>query len=99
MKCKPLGRKYIFFYGHEGSISSLDIEQIKVQYFLKKNRCWAFDLKIDPGEKNPLDCSPYTFQLEALHRFADYHDSSLIRYNVCLIEKRDFRVHRHPKVN
>ena len=37
------GRKYIFFYGHEGSISSLDTEQIKVQYSLKKNRCLAFD--------------------------------------------------------
>jgi len=94
-----LGRKYIFFYGHEGSISSLDTEQIKVQYSLKKNRCWAFDLKMDPGEKNPLDCSSYKLQLEALHQFVNDHDSSLIQYNVCLFEKRDFQGHRHPKLN
>jgi len=94
-----LGRKYIFSYGHEGSISSLDTEQIKVQYSLKKNRCWVFDLKIDPGEKNPLDCSSYKLQLEALHQFVNHHDSSLIQYNVCLFEKRDFQGHRHPKLN
>ena len=94
-----LGRKYIFFYGHEGSISSLDTEQIKVQYSLKKNRCWVFDLKIDPGEKNPLDCSSYKLQLEALHQFVNHHDSSLIQYNVCLFEKMDFQGHRHPKLN
>lgn len=94
-----LGRKYIFFYGHEGSISSLSTDQIKVQYSLKKNRCWAFDLKIDPGEKNPLDCSSYKLQFEALHRFANYHDSSLIQYNVCVLEKKDFQGRRHPSLN
>ena len=40
-----LRRKYLFFYGYEESISCLDTDQIKVQYSLKKERCWAFDLK------------------------------------------------------
>jgi len=74
-----LKRKYIFFYGLEECISSLDTNLIKVQYSLKKNRGWAFDLKIDPDEKNPLDGSSYSSQLEDLHRFVSVHDSSLVR--------------------
>lgn len=74
-----LKRKYIFFYGLEECISSLDTNLIKVQYSLKKNRGWAFDLKIDPDEKNPLDGSSYSSQLEDLHRFVSAHDSSLVR--------------------
>ena len=74
-----LKRKYIFFYGLEECISSLDTNLIKVQYSLKKNRGWAFDLKIDPDEKNPLDGSSYRSQLEDLHRFVSAHDSSLVR--------------------
>jgi len=83
-----LKRKYIFFYGHEECISSLDTNQIKVQYSLKKNRCWAFDLKLDPDEKNPLDCSSYTLQLEVLHKFVSDHDSSLVKYNARMREKK-----------
>jgi membrane-anchored protein YejM (alkaline phosphatase superfamily) len=91
-----LKRRYIFFYGYEGSISSLDNHQIKLQYSFKKDRCWVFDLNRDPGEKNPLDCGSYQLQLEALQNFVSYHDSSLLKYNACIQEKRDFQGHRHP---
>ena len=74
-----LKRKYIFFYGLEECISSLDTNLIKVQYSLKKNRGWAFDLKIDPDEKNPLDASLFKPQLDALLKFASHHDESLVR--------------------
>lgn len=94
-----LRRKYIFFYGYEESLSSLDDHQVKVQYSLRRNRCQAFDLKFDPGEKNPLDCSAYDRQLDALRTFASYHDSNLIRYNASLREKKDFNGHRHPSLN
>lgn len=76
-----LRRKHIFFYGLEECISSLDADQIKVQYSLKKNRCWVFDLKLDPDERNPLDCSLYQPQVEALFKFVGSHDSSLVQYN------------------
>jgi hypothetical protein len=84
-----LSRKSIFFYGYEESISSLDNHLIKVQYSLKKNRCWAFDLKLDPDEKNPLDCSSYPLQLENLQRFTSEHDLSLLKYNASLREKKE----------
>jgi arylsulfatase A-like enzyme len=93
-----LKRKYIFFYGYEGSISSLDTHQIKVQYSLKKNRCWAFDLKLDPGENNPFDCSTYRPQLEALRKFASYHDSSLVKYNARKREEKNFDGYKHPSL-
>jgi arylsulfatase A-like enzyme len=91
-----LRRKSIFFYGYEESISSLDTHLIKVQYSLKKNRCWAFDLKLDPEEKNLLDCSLYSLQLEALHKFVSDHDSNLLKYNANLREKNGFQGTQAP---
>ena len=82
-----LSRKYIFFYGYEGSISSLSTDLIKVQYSLKENRCWAYDLKIDPDEKNPLNCSTFRHQIEDLHNFVIDHDSNLIKYNAYISEE------------
>jgi membrane-anchored protein YejM (alkaline phosphatase superfamily) len=84
----PLKRKSIFFYGYEESVSSLDSSLIKVQYSLKKKRCWVFDLKRDPEEKIPLDCSHYPLQVEALHQFVNDHDEHLLKYNASLKEKR-----------
>jgi hypothetical protein len=93
---RKLRRKYIFFYGHEESISSLSTEGIKVQVSLKKNRCWAFDLKADPEEKNPLDCDSYQSQTEALRNFVRQHDASLAQYNADNREGKDFQGQRHP---
>ena len=80
-------RKPIFFYGYEESFSSLDSHLIKVQYSLKKKRCWVFDLKLDPDEKNPLDCSLYPLEVEGLHQFVSDHDSNLLKYNATVREK------------
>jgi len=78
----------IFFYGYEESISSLDSRLIKVQYSLKKNNCWVFDLKLDPDEKNPLDCSSFPLEVEGLHKFVAEHDANLLKYNASLREKK-----------
>jgi len=93
---RKLSRKYLFFYGHEESISSLSTEGIKVQVSLKKDRCWAFDLKADPGEKNPLACGPYQTQLEALRNFVRNHDASLVQYNADNRAGKDFQGLKHP---
>jgi len=93
---RKLRRKYLFFYGQEESISSLSTEGIKVQVSLKKDRCWAFDLQADPGERNPLACGPYQAQLEALRHFVRHHDASLARYNTANREGRDFQGQKHP---
>ena len=91
-------REPIFFYGLEESISSLDSHLIKVQYSLKKKQCWAFDLKLDPDEKNPLDCSSYPLQAETLHKFVSHHDSSLLKYNAAMREKNGTLPTRSPVV-
>jgi phosphoglycerol transferase MdoB-like AlkP superfamily enzyme len=88
----------IFSYGHEESISSLDSHLIKVQYSLKKQRCWAFDLKFDPDEKNPLDCSLYPLQVEALHKFVSNHDAGLLTYNAGLRGKNGLSGTQAPLV-
>jgi hypothetical protein len=89
----------IFFYGYEESVSSLDPSLIKVQYSLKKNRCWAFNLKHDPDEKSPLNCSDYPLQREALHKFVSDHDLNLMKYNGSLKEKEEISGAQAPVVN
>jgi membrane-anchored protein YejM (alkaline phosphatase superfamily) len=84
-------RRPIFFYGHEESISSLDSHLIKVQYSLKKKRCWVFDLKLDPDEKNPLDCSLYPVQVRDLYQFVSDHDLHLLEYSATVTEKNGVR--------
>jgi arylsulfatase A-like enzyme len=91
-----LSRKYIFVYGYEGTISSIDQRWVKVQYSFKKKRCWAFDLKTDPEEKQPLDCSSYGPQFEALQKFVRYHDSSLVRYNDWVKERKGVSMIQGP---
>ncbi|HMK51414.1 MAG TPA: LTA synthase family protein [Thermodesulfobacteriota bacterium] len=83
-----LKRDPLYFYGYEESISSLSSDLIKVQYSLKRKRCWAFDLKLDPEEKNPLDCSLYPLQAQVLLKCAADHDARLLKYNATLIEKK-----------
>ena len=91
-------QKSIFFYGYEESISSLDPHLIKVQYSLKKKKCWAFDLKLDPEEGTPLDCSLYPLQFETLQRFASSHDAGLLEYNSSLREKKGISGNQTPSV-
>ena len=93
-----LRRRYLFFYGHEESISSLSTDRIKVQISLKENQCWAYDLKTDPKEEKRLDCREFPAQVEALRDFAAYHDRSLLEYNAAISNHRDFRGHRHPSL-
>ena len=93
-----LRRKYIFFYGHEGSISSLGTDEIKVQYSLKKKRSWAYDLRRDPGEESRLEGSSYPAQLEALRQFVGYHDAGLLHYNAQLREKNETPRTQHSVV-
>jgi len=89
-------REPIFFYGLEESVSSVDSHLIKVQYSLKKKRGWAFDLRLDPDEMNPLDYSLYPVQAEALHRFVSDHDSNLIKYNAAVREENGASRTRAP---
>jgi hypothetical protein len=93
-----LRRKYLFFYGHEGTLSSLDSDLIKVQYALKRDRCWAFDLKADPEEAVSLSCSAYGPQFGALRKFALRHDSTLVDYNDSVREGRDYQGYQHPNL-
>ncbi|MCX8116771.1 MAG: sulfatase-like hydrolase/transferase [Desulfobacterota bacterium] len=76
-----LGRRYIFAYGYEGTLNSIDAHWIKVQYSLKTRTCRAFDLKIDPEEIRPLDCTAFQHQLEALQTFALKHNLHLLQDN------------------
>jgi membrane-anchored protein YejM (alkaline phosphatase superfamily) len=88
----------IYFYGYEESVSSLDPDLVKVQYSLKKKRCWVFDLKHDQDEKKPLDCSDYPIQWETLHKFVGDHDEQLLKYNASPTGKREISGAQIPVV-
>jgi phosphoglycerol transferase MdoB-like AlkP superfamily enzyme len=88
----------IYFYGYEESVSSLDPDLVKVQYSLKKKRCWVFDLKHDQDEKKPLDCSDYPIQWETLHKFVGDHDEQLLKYNASPKGKREISGAQIPVV-
>jgi len=91
-------QKPIFFYGYEESISSLDSDQIKIEYSLKNEHCRAFDLKTDPDEENPLDCTVYSSRLKALHQFTGDHDSNLLKYSAARREEKGFSKAEAPVV-
>lgn len=83
-----LTRKSIYFYGLEGCVSALSTDWMKVQYSFKQNKCWVFDLKVDPEERLPLDCSLYSDKGEELRDFVRFHDWNLLAYNNYLKERR-----------
>ena len=58
----------------------------------------GLDLKLDPDEKNPLDCSFYPLQAETLHKFVSHHDSNLLKYNAVMREKDGTLPTRSPVV-
>jgi hypothetical protein len=89
-------RKYIFCYGQAGSILSISATHLKVQYSLREKSCRAYDLQQDPYEEKPHNCSPFQEQFEALRKFVDYHNRSLLSYNTSIKRRSDFNGHRHP---
>jgi phosphoglycerol transferase MdoB-like AlkP superfamily enzyme len=81
---RPAEKRTIFSSGYEGTLSSIDRDEVKVQYSLKKKRGWAFDLKRDPDERNRIEGTSFPDRIDALRSFAATHDAALIKYNASL---------------
>jgi arylsulfatase A-like enzyme len=92
----PPKRRYIFLFGNENTISSIGRDHIKVQYSLKHQRCWAYDLKHDPAEKKILPCTNFEAQRRALLLWSQYQPQLLDRYNQAAAQKRPFFGQSHP---
>lgn len=91
-----LRRKYIFFYGNENNISSIDVRTgSKVQITLTLHTCQAFDLKEDPDERRPYRCDKHPEQREALRFFKEYSGHILESYNRQLRTAGDFHGQSH----
>lgn len=74
-------RKYIFLYGNEDTSSSISEEQVKLQVSFRDGACWAYDLRVDPGERKRLGCSSYKAQYDALLEYRKRQRQSLRTYN------------------
>ena len=92
-----LKRKYVFFYGNENNISSIDVDTgVKVQINLTLHACTAYDLKNDPNEWRARGCREYEDQREALRFFKEYSGEILGSYNKQLQTTGTFFDQTHP---
>jgi arylsulfatase A-like enzyme len=89
-------RRQIFIYGNEHMLSSIDEQQIKLQYSYKYRRCWVYDLRNDPDERERLNCAAYKEQHRALELFYRLQPNLIEQYNKVSREGRDFQGLRHP---
>ncbi|MCK6508362.1 sulfatase-like hydrolase/transferase [Myxococcota bacterium] len=89
-------RRYLFLFGNENTLSLVGRDHIKVQYSLKHQRCWAYDLKQDPTEKNVLPCASFEAQRRALLLWSRYQPQLLDQYNQAAAQKRPFFGQSHP---
>ncbi len=82
-----LSRKYVFVYGDENELASIDKNNIKMQISFQFGTCVYFDLNNDPDELNPQKCLQEKQQLALIH-FRNYQPEMLNWYqSKLLIEK------------
>lgn len=85
---RPVTRGFVFAVGNEETITYWDRDGIKVQASLTADRCWAYDLAWDPGERKRLRCEDHAEQARALLSFREWHDGAQRERNALLLEAR-----------
>lgn len=92
----PPRRRYLFAAGNEDTYSAISVQGIKLQVSLRRDACWAFDLRADPQERTPLDCAAYPEQLEALQVMRGHQAQALRTYNAAAASGQAWHGLRHP---
>jgi len=94
---KEFKRKYLFLFGNENTMTSFNTRGLKLQHSFKKEKCWAYDLAVDPFERKKLDCSPFSEQKKTMMFYYSYQPLLLKSYNKTSQQKTDFHGQRHPQ--
>ena len=89
-------RTGIFLFGNENTLSFLSNKKLKVQQSFKNGKCWAYNVRKDPNEKNRLDCAKYKKEEEMINRFRKYQTQILEAYNRAISQGRKFQGESHP---
>ena len=89
-------RKQIFMYGNESTLSLIDKDNIKMQYLVKRRRCWVYDLNDDPDEKVRLSCRSFQEQRKALRLYLRQQRRLRKKYNRSCRQKKPFFGLKHP---
>ncbi|WP_323843979.1 LTA synthase family protein [Microbulbifer magnicolonia] len=77
-------RKYIFLYGNENTVSSIDRDGTKLQLIYQTGECRVYDLANDPLEAAPLACEGHEEQKIATLKYKVYQSRILSQYNAGL---------------
>lgn len=75
-----LRRKYLFLFSGQ-SVSSIHKDGIKLEISMQDRHCLAYDLNADPAEQQPLDCTPYKEQQQALLLYEEHQLAMLHQRN------------------
>ncbi len=77
----PVRRRYLFSYGVEGTLSSLDEAGHKLQILYRQDVCRVFDLARDPEERSPQSCDGAGAQLQAAVAYRHFQRRMLPDHN------------------
>lgn len=83
----PLRGLYRYSFGNENTVSSVGRDGVKVQVSFSKDRCRAYDLRRDPGEKEELSCRRFGAQLDDLLTFRAFQIDAVSTYNTGLLQR------------
>lgn len=93
-----LNRKQLYLFGNEQTLTSLRPNGQKMQYSLKRRRCWAYDLQNDPKERKRLGCQDYQEQWQGIRRYLQVQKKLIRSYNRSNAKGLPFFKQRHPTV-
>lgn len=96
---RDLLRKQIFMFGNETTLSSIDRNNIKMQYVLNRRQCWVYDLGTDPDERKRLNCRPFAEQRKALREYLRLQPILRSKYNQTCRTRQPFFGLQHPTFN
>jgi len=92
---KEFRRKYVYASGKDNTDINVSKDNIKLMVSYEDDSCKAFDLKLDPGERNNLGCHRFKNQKNALYAMRHYQRRVINAYNRSIHKKEPFHGQQH----
>jgi hypothetical protein len=89
-------RKYLFLWGNENTLTSISRDGIKMQVSFTNQKCWVYDLRLDPTEQKERSCNAYRDQQQATLLYRKVQPPLLRSYNSACKGGGPFQGQAHP---